>query len=203
MTMDFNPDAVPKHASPLSPSPMRPHTPPPSTPSPAPPTHHEHGLPPRLDVGHARQHHLAGAANDELPDLQGAGVAHHHHKGAQEVVLCRGARGLGQLRITSGPALGAPEKDSGCPCKLNSPNPPWMELEGGELLTLSAIQGLSWPQQPTPNPPNEPSNHEVSSTHLPAPPTWKVKLESSSLSRNFMASWRKESTAYMATLRLA
>lgn len=32
--------------------------------------------------------------------------------------------------------------------------------------------------------------------------TWKEKLASSSRSRNFMASWRSESTAYMATLRL-
>ena len=59
--------------------------------------HHEHRFPPALHVCHPRQHHLADAADDELPDLHRATVPHHHHKGAQEVVLQggRGARGRG------------------------------------------------------------------------------------------------------------
>lgn len=73
-------------------------TPPPPLPRP----HHEHGLPPRLDVGHARQHHLADAADDELPDLQRAAVPHHHHKRAQEVVLEQGQVREGRVNARCG-----------------------------------------------------------------------------------------------------
>eukprot|EP00959_Pyramimonas_sp_CCMP1952_P144761 3030108-Pyramimonas_sp.AAC.1 len=60
--------------------------------------HHEHRLPPGLDVRHARQHHLRHAPDDELADLHGGALAHHHHEGLEEVVLEGVARQLVPLQ---------------------------------------------------------------------------------------------------------
>ena len=51
--------------------------------------YHEHGLPARLDVLDAREHHKRETANDEFTDLRCAALAHHDHKRLQEVILER------------------------------------------------------------------------------------------------------------------
>mmetsp|Transcript_4555 Transcript_4555/g.18270 ORF Transcript_4555/g.18270 Transcript_4555/m.18270 type:complete len:484 (+) Transcript_4555:886-2337(+) len=49
--------------------------------------HHEHALPARAHVVHARLDHLAEATDDELPYLWTARPPHDDHEGLQEVVL--------------------------------------------------------------------------------------------------------------------